>query len=175
MQTVIKQRVVAQDPWPRLAADETVCEARRAALHYRLQRASTLASDPPPATLGLRLGLQLRTDEEISLVQPWLSRIHLLMIEFPVFTDGRGFSLARAAREQGFTGDLRICGDFLPDQMYYLTRVGASSFLPPEGQDAEHFLTVAGGFSETYQAAQDTTEPLFRRRWQWHGVKTAAC
>ena len=36
-----------------------------------------------------------------------LQVIPLIAINFPVFTDGRGFSYGRELRERGFTGELR--------------------------------------------------------------------
>ncbi|MFB2531116.1 DUF934 domain-containing protein [Paracoccus sp. p4-l81] len=48
----------------------------------------------------------------------------LVRIRFPAFSDGRGFTLARALRAQGFRGRLRAAGPLLPDQYAMLRRTG---------------------------------------------------
>jgi len=65
-----------------------------------------LAPDLDPATLGDYLGHDL------------------LAIEFPSFSDGRGFSLARILREKGYEGRLRAVGGLISDQYAMARRVG---------------------------------------------------
>ncbi|MDT1060537.1 DUF934 domain-containing protein [Paracoccus sp. CPCC 101403] len=48
----------------------------------------------------------------------------LLAIEFPSFSDGRGFSLARILREKGYKGRLRAVGGMISDQYAMARRVG---------------------------------------------------
>lgn len=48
----------------------------------------------------------------------------LVEIAFPVFNDGRGFSLARRLRAEGYRGRLRAAGKLLPDQYAMARRVG---------------------------------------------------
>lgn len=49
---------------------------------------------------------------------------NLIAIDFPAFTDGRGFSLARRLRELGYTGTLRASGRLIADQYAMARRVG---------------------------------------------------
>ena len=52
-----------------------------------------------------------------------------VVIEIETFTDGRVFGLARLLRDKiGFTGNLEVSGDFLPDQISFLRRCGVNSF-----------------------------------------------
>lgn len=52
-----------------------------------------------------------------------------VIIEIETFTDGRVFGLARLLRDKlGFSGDLEVSGDFLPDQISFLQRCGVNSF-----------------------------------------------
>ena len=52
-----------------------------------------------------------------------------IVIEIETFTDGRVFGLARLLRDRlGFSGDLEVSGDFLPDQISFLERCGVNSF-----------------------------------------------
>lgn len=48
----------------------------------------------------------------------------LVAIDFPSFTDGRGFSLARRLRELGYQGTLRATGRLIADQYAMARRVG---------------------------------------------------
>ncbi|SEH98914.1 phosophoadenylyl-sulfate reductase (thioredoxin) [Paracoccus alkenifer] len=48
----------------------------------------------------------------------------LVAVEFPAMTDGRGFTLARLLREQGFSGRIRATGALIADQYAMARRVG---------------------------------------------------
>ena len=48
----------------------------------------------------------------------------LVAIDFPSFSDGRGFTLARLLREKGFRGRLRAVGGLIADQYAMARRVG---------------------------------------------------
>jgi uncharacterized protein (DUF934 family) len=86
-------------------------------------------------------------------------------VNFPKFTDGRGYSIARLLRERhGYRGELRAVGDIRRDQVFYLSRVGFDAFVLREGEDADQALAALGDFSEAYQASVERPLPLFRRR-----------
>jgi uncharacterized protein (DUF934 family) len=93
-----------------------------------------------------------------------VGELALVAVNFPTFTDGRGFSYARELREKGFTGELRAVGDFIRDQMHYLHRCGFSAFQLADDSRLEEALCALSEFSEHYQAAADEPTPLFRRR-----------
>ena len=48
----------------------------------------------------------------------------VIAVDFPTFSDGRGFSLGRRLREIGFTGRLRATGRLIADQYAMARRVG---------------------------------------------------
>ena len=80
-------------------------------------------------------------------------------------TDGRGYSIARLLRERyGFKGEIRAIGDVLQDQLFPMKRVGFNAYALPEGKNLDKALASLRVFSETYQAAVDQPQPLFRRR-----------
>ena len=61
----------------------------------------------------------------------------MIAIDFPQFTDGRGYSHARLLRERyRYAGELRAIGDIERDQLYYLAQCGFDAFLIPDGRDA---------------------------------------
>jgi len=74
-----------------------------------------------------------------------LTGLAVVEIEFPKFRDGRGFTLARALRErQGYKGDLRAVGHFIPDQFRFLIECGFTSFVtPPEHLPAQFAAALA--------------------------------
>ncbi|WP_280539239.1 DUF934 domain-containing protein [Chromohalobacter sp. 11-W] len=89
----------------------------------------------------------------------------LIAIDFPKFTDGRGYSIARQLRERyGYQGQIRAVGDVLIDQLYYMSRCGFDAFLLREDQVVEDALNALDTFTLSYQPGTDTPEPLFRRR-----------
>src|SRR5262245_53572997 len=95
-----------------------------------------------------------------------VARLPVIAIDFPSFTDGRGYSHGRLLRERyRFAGELRAIGDVQRDQLYYLTQCGFDAFLVPDGRDAEDALNAFADFSDGYQATT-IREPWFRRRPQ---------
>jgi uncharacterized protein (DUF934 family) len=98
---------------------------------------------------------------------PHLARLRLVEINFPVFTDGRGYSSARILREAGYVGELRAIGDVLVDQIAFMRRCGFDGFEPDaplDPVDAEAALTR---WPEVYQPTADEREPIWAKR---HGV-----
>lgn len=113
---------------------------------------------------GTRVGIALSPSDDPADIAAALPSIALVTVAFPVFTDGRGYSIARLLRERHhWTGELRAVGDVQRDQLYYLARCGFDSFLLKDGESAVVALTAFRDFSESYQSAVDRG-PLFRRR-----------
>jgi uncharacterized protein (DUF934 family) len=55
---------------------------------------------------------------------PYLADLTLIHVDFPVFSDGRGFTIGRRLRMMGYRGHLRAQGHILPDQYAMIRRVG---------------------------------------------------
>jgi uncharacterized protein (DUF934 family) len=109
-------------------------------------------------------GVQLESDQEPAPLFDFLDQIELIVINFPVFTDGRGFSYARDLREHGYRGELRAGGHFIRDQLTYLRRCGFDAYQMRDESGLEAALASLSDFSEYYQAGIDEPLPLFRRR-----------
>jgi len=78
--------------------------------------------------------------------------IALIAIDFPSYTDGRGYSLAQLLiNVYQWSGELRAVGDVMIDTVYYLARCGFDSFLIKSGHDAQLALDALHTFSDTYQ------------------------
>lgn len=71
-----------------------------------------------------QLAVAFPNDREAADLVPWLDRIAMIVVDFPAFSDGRGFSIAKRLRELGFTGRLRAAGPLVSDQLRQALRVG---------------------------------------------------
>ena len=110
------------------------------------------------------IGVWLASDQPPTALAEDLQYLAVVAIDFPIFTDGRGFSYGRTLREQyGFRGEVRAIGQFLRDQLYYLRRCGFDAF-SLETADPVAALGSLKDFSDAYQAAVDQPQPWFRRR-----------
>ena len=117
-------RFVADD-WRQLREGEYAPPAGHVifTLDWWLQERDSFAGSNTP--LGLRLEPDARLDE----IADDVSRFALIVVNFPKFGDGRGFSQARLLRERlGFRGELRATGDVLFDQLQALQRCGFDAF-----------------------------------------------
>ncbi len=111
------------------------------------------------------LGLWLTADDEPAAAVPLLPQVALVAVDFPVFTDGRGYSTATLLRTRhGWRGELRAVGDVLRDQLRAMRRVGFDGFALRAGRDPYAALAAFDDFSEVYQGAADGPLPLFRRK-----------
>jgi uncharacterized protein (DUF934 family) len=106
------------------------------------------------------VGIQISPDDDVSALvdepseggRAWAYGIALIAIHFPVYTDGRGFSLAQLlCGQHGWTGEMRAVGDVLIDTVHYLQRCGFNSFVLKPGHDPLQALKALETFSAHYQ------------------------
>jgi len=95
---------------------------------------------------------------------PYLDRLKLVEVNFPVFGDGRGYSAARILREAGYAGELRAVGDVLVDQLAAMRRCGFDSFSPEVPLDPADAQAALSRWPDVYQAAADGRTPIWARR-----------
>jgi len=94
-----------------------------------------------------------------------LSDVAVIGLNFLAFADGRSFSYARLLRERlNYQGEIRALGNFIPDQLGYLLRVGFNSFQFNESVDIEKALLLHKPFSVAYQGDVADPRPVFARR-----------
>ena len=78
--------------------------------------------------------------------------IAFIAVDFPNYTDGRGYSLAQLLRTQyHWAGELRAVGDVMIDTIHYQARVGFNSFLVKPGHDPHKALDAFKTFTVHYQ------------------------
>lgn len=107
----------------------------------------------------------LNSDENVADIGSGLQSFPLIALNFPLFSDGRSYSNARALREQfKYQGEVRAIGDVLRDQLFYMSRCGFNAFDLRQDQDANLCLQAFQDFKTSYQATIAEPMPLFRRR-----------
>lgn len=125
-------------------------ETSRDTLRQRQHPVAVLLA--PDSTLDSLLGNNGQVDD---------TGIAFIAIDFPVYTDGRGYSLAQLLRTQlGWQGELRAIGDVMIDTIHYQARVGFDSFLVKPGHDPEKALAAFNTFTVHYQ--QTYPKPVTR-------------
>lgn len=110
-------------------------------------------------------GVQLAPDEWAETIASDSDRLDLIVIEFPAFVDGRGYSTAYTLRTRlGFKGELRAVGDVFKDTLFYQQRCGFNAFVVRSDKNIEDALLGLKTFSQPYQGTATDTRPLYRRR-----------
>jgi uncharacterized protein (DUF934 family) len=155
-------RIVA-DLWVTLADDAPIPSDGSVLLSFeRFRRdARILAGRNAP------LGVQITNQTEPEELATFLDRLALIVIPFPKFRDGRGFTIARTLRERyDYKGEIRAVGHILPDQYVFLLRCGFTTVEIPEGADPARWAEALAGFDIAYQPSITDDQPLslLRRR-----------
>ena len=109
--------------------------------------------------------LVLEPTDDPALVAGAVGLAGVIAVNFPKFSDGRGYSLGRLLRERyGYKGELRAVGEVARDHLHAMEQCGFNAFQMREGEDPLEALAAFGDFSDSYQATAARPEPLFRRR-----------
>lgn len=117
------------------------------------------------------VGVWLASDTDAAL-EPWqdtlaedLFVLPVIAVDFPVFGDGRGYSLAALLRQRhGFKGELRALGDVLADQIPAMARVGFNAFNVADGADLAVIKETLGRHGVVYQGAADGRRTVWQLR-----------
>jgi uncharacterized protein (DUF934 family) len=129
------------------------------------------AHDEPAVTLDSFLAdqtnataVRLESGDDARALIPFLDRLSLIEVSFPVYRDGRGYSSARVLREAGYVGELRAAGDVLVDQVPFMRRCGFDSFAPEAPIDPAVLKASLDRYEYHYQAAADGAVPVWKLR-----------
>lgn len=110
------------------------------------------------------VGVWIASHEDPAPLRAWLDRLSLVAVDFPKFTDGRGYSIGLLLRTRyGYRGELRAIGDVLPDQLDYMRRVGFDAYALRADKDIQDALRLLVTFSVPYQGSWEAPLPSFRR------------
>lgn len=115
-----------------------VSASRFVALHAQQERLPT--------------GVSLSPADTTSSISAFVGALKLICIDFPVYTDGRGYSHARLLRERyGYAGELRATGDVRADQISFMQRSGINAFDCKVLPDIAHLKQLITRFEHNYQ------------------------
>ena len=100
--------------------------------------------------------LHISNDADLTMLAPALDRIEAILIDFPGYADGRGFSLARQLRSRyGYKGMLVADGPLIPDQYAFALQCGFNAVHIDEETLSRHTLkdwhAALDDFDLTYQ------------------------
>jgi uncharacterized protein (DUF934 family) len=110
-------------------------------------------------------GVEWPNNRNVGALEPYLGRLAVIVLLFPNFKDGRGYSQARLLRERyGFVGELRAAGQILRDQFVFLARAGFDAMEVVKQSDAEAFASTLARYTVFYQHVGDDRDPAMRRR-----------
>lgn len=101
---------------------------------------------------GEPVAVQLPNDVDPEVLREDLPRIGTVVLEFPKWTDGRGYSQAWLLRARlGYTGEVRATGEVLVDMTPLLRRTGFDAAVLRPGQSRQAALHAMGFFDGHYQ------------------------
>ena len=113
-----------------------------------------------------RFGVWVTSDSDtdvLTRIPEFLLLQDLIVIHVPAFTDGRGFSFAQTLRQMGYQGEIRMAGKFGRDQIAYLLRAGADSFVI-SAHDLQSISDISQAFNalaSSYDGRNAADLPMF--------------
>ncbi|MGR8998202.1 MAG: DUF934 domain-containing protein [Gammaproteobacteria bacterium] len=146
---IIKDKKIVDDTWSFIADDAglkagniTVSLAR-----WNNDKQQLLES-------GGKLGVRIRPADSLEEIAADLEHIQLIELDFPAFADGRLFSYAWLLRSRyNYQGEIRATGHYMPDQAYYLSRVGVNAFNTEKTELLPVVLSHLNDFTVNYQSS----------------------
>ena len=157
MRDIIRGREIVADGW-RYAGE---AGSGPEVLSLEVLLAAVTNGDVPDASAGV----SLQPGDEPEKLAGVLTRLALVVVEFPKVGEGRGFSQAQLLRQRyGYTGELRARGALKRDQLFFLARCGFDSFDLDPTEDLAASLAAFDTFSAAYQPSAGAGLPLRSRQ-----------
>jgi uncharacterized protein (DUF934 family) len=158
---LIKNGRLAEDRYVRVLDDAPIPDGVPAivpAARFLADADEILRRDAPT-------GVEWPNNRAVAELEPYLNRLAVIVLAFPNFKDGRGYSQARVLRERhGYVGELRAAGQILRDQFLFLVRAGFDALEVVKQSDADAFASTLARYTVFYQDAGDDRVPAMRRR-----------
>ncbi|MDP2903944.1 MAG: DUF934 domain-containing protein [Methylovulum sp.] len=144
---IIKDKQIIDDSW-RYISDDAELKAGNITVplaRWQQDKQQLLESDGP-------LGVRISATDSVADIAIDLKNLQLIELDFPSFADGRLFSQAWLLRRRyGYQGEIRAVGHYMPDQVFYLSRVGVNAFKPDEAERLTVELSHLNDFTVNYQ------------------------
>ena len=148
---IIKDRELIENSWI-FISDESALPMKPLDITVSLNRWNTCQAELKK--YSGKVGLRVNPDDDLNNLSLSTEQPPLIEINFPVYTDGRGFSHTQRLRTQfKYTGEIRAVGQFMPDQFFYLARVGVNAFALEDKKLLQAGLTTLNDFSKSYQSS----------------------
>jgi uncharacterized protein (DUF934 family) len=144
---LLRNNSFVADAWETLADDATIADGARVIISLGRLTKDWDSLVKHTGLLGVAVPNTTRAEE----LAPYLSRLALIVLPFPAFTDGRSYSLARQLRLDGYRGELRATGNLLPDQLQFMVQVGIESFEVSDRFPLEAWQKASRQMASTYQ------------------------
>jgi uncharacterized protein (DUF934 family) len=146
---IIKDKQIIEDNWTHLTDTDELSDGNITVSLARWKEEKSILGNRKSST-----GIRLSTSDKIEDIADDLDKIPLIALEFPAFTDGRSFSHARLLRNRyGFNGEIRAIGNYMADQVFYLSRVGVNAFQLERPEDLVTALSTMNDFTVKYQSS----------------------
>ena len=119
--TLFKDGAFVADTWRDLNEDEALTDLDHVHVPLNVYLENKAELDANKGAIGL----VLVPGDDVDALGEDAKKFASIVVEFPAFTDGRGYSYARLLRERyNYEGELRARGDILTDQVAYFFRCG---------------------------------------------------
>lgn len=139
--------IVKDDNWS-IVADDSDLPKHSEQVFVSLQRYLELQRDGEPVPGGVVVS----PADDVLALAPYIEQLPVIGIDFPVYTDGRGYSHARLLRKRlGYTGELRALGDVREDCVQFMIRSGIDSFDFVDLPDTQLLQQLTSRFKKNYQ------------------------
>ena len=153
-------QLVANNPWVRLDNEDdfpvsgpvpgstSVDDIQAPPVLVGLQRFLAL----PSMEQGQVSGVWIAPEDDVAELAGLLDQVQVIAIDFPAYTDGRGYSHARTLRKRfGFAGEIRAMGDVRPGHLLFMMRAGIDAFDFTETPDLELVGKIVSRYVVNYQ------------------------
>lgn len=148
MPLLLKDQLADNDPWTRLTDEQELLSDRADFSILDYHRFLQRAEDGEQLSDGVSIG----PADDVSALAEFVTQLRLICIEFPLYTDGRGYSHARLLRKRfGFIGELRAVGDIREDQILFMQRLGIDSFDCNTAPDTKLLQQLTSRYEYNYQ------------------------
>jgi uncharacterized protein (DUF934 family) len=148
---IIKDKQITEDNWTHIADGDAIPTGDFTVSLSRWKEEKEKLSQHQE-----RIGIRLSPADTVEEIAGDLKAIKSIALDFAVFTDGRSFSQARLLRDQyKFEGEIRAMGNYMSDQIFYLSRVGVNAFQLENSDELDLALSMLNDFSVSYQQSSN--------------------
>jgi uncharacterized protein (DUF934 family) len=145
---LLKGGEIIDDGWLRLGDDDSIPQGADVIVSFDRLAKGFEALKRHEGRLGVAFPNHGAVDDLV----PYLGALHLVVLEFPAFGDGRAYSQAiQIRRHLEFGGELRAAGAVLPDQVAYMRQCGFDAFEVTERHGLDVWQRAATAITLTYQ------------------------